>query len=72
MDQIAQQIESRARAGKSGTKIILQGRTVEEKKIRRHLKSRARLDSQSIELNRFSNDERLASGGPVLVFTNNM
>jgi hypothetical protein len=72
MNQIAQQFESRARAGKSGTSITLQGRAVEEKKIRRHLKSKARLDSQSIELNRFSNDERLALGGPVMVFTNSM
>jgi hypothetical protein len=72
MDQIAQQIESRARAGKSGTSITLQGRAVEDKKIRRHLKSKARLDSQSIDLKRFSNDQRLASGGPVLAFTNSM
>jgi hypothetical protein len=72
MDQIAQQIESRARAGKSGTNITLKGRAVDEKKIRRHLKSKARLESQSIELKRFSNDQRLALEGPVLAFTNSM
>jgi hypothetical protein len=72
MDQIAQQVESRARAGKSGTNITLQGRAVEENKIRRYLKLKARLDSGSIELKRLSNDERLALGGPVLAFTNSM
>jgi hypothetical protein len=72
MNQIAQQIESRARAGESGNSTTLQGRAVEEKKIRRYLKSKARLDSESIELNKFSIDERLSLGGPVLIFTNSM
>jgi hypothetical protein len=56
----------------TGRNITLQGRAVEENKIRRYLKSKARLDSRSIELKRLSNDERLALGGPVLAFTNSM
>jgi hypothetical protein len=74
MDQIAQQIEGRARAGKSGTTITLQGRVVEEKKIRRYLKSKVRVDFQSmqVELEKNFDHEEFPLGAPVSAFTNGM
>ncbi|KAF2828765.1 hypothetical protein CC86DRAFT_347233 [Ophiobolus disseminans] len=47
-NMMVEQIESRARAGKSGTNITLQGRAVEKHKIRRHMKNKARDDSKAM------------------------
>ncbi|KAF2266840.1 hypothetical protein CC78DRAFT_594620 [Lojkania enalia] len=70
-DKIAEQIESRARAGRRGTSITFQGRTVEPHKIRRHMKMKARTDSQDLVLKKPSNIESVITGS-VLLFANSI
>ncbi|KAF2475822.1 uncharacterized protein BDR25DRAFT_278511 [Lindgomyces ingoldianus] len=61
-DKIAEQLESRARAGKAGTSIALQGRTVELHKIRRHMKMKARAESGAMVLKKPSGIESVVAG----------
>ena len=69
---IATQLQTRAAAGKSSTAITFQGRPVDSKKIRRHLKEAARKDIVlRCDLGNSETSQQILSG-PTLPFGNRM
>lgn len=64
--EIVEQLESRARAGKSGTVVRWQGKAAEPHKIRRYMKGKMRAESSAVSLHRPN------AAGPVLEFSNSM